>query len=176
MLIREAHQTEKLRLQKEEESNERGGRRSKNVPGLLATHQGKRFVRFDDAAPREASARVIVPGFPGEWPTWLAFGPPSRKEPLWTSYDVEGCQTEVHSTTTGARQDSTQQRPTSGSQTPYPFDAPVCCLIAVDFAQAYYDTPPGRKKIEKVHEELLKLSAIRHPNVSAILASKVRSF
>jgi len=177
-LIREAYQSEKVRLQREEDSAMRGGRREKVVPGILSLRDGKRSVQFGDSPGLEdpgaspTDSKIEIPGYSGYWPTWNAFGPPIRKEPLWTAYEVEGSQVNPHSSSKPTRQDSAHQQSTgSGDPSRYP-DPPVCSLMVIDFLSPYYENGPGRRKVEKVFQEIGSISRIKHANLVEIYATK----
>lgn len=163
-LIREAHEAERIQRQREEESTSRGGRKGRAALGRLEIKDGQRVVRFDAGDP------VVLPGFPGTWPVWRAYGPPSRQDPLYTTYDVEGHQ-EVSSEGTSSEgqqlKGSIMNRRTSPGD-----ESPVCSLIVIEFAQAYYDTPPGRKKVEGLLAEIQRVASVRHHNLIPIFASK----
>jgi hypothetical protein len=177
-LIREAYQSEKLRQKKEEDSALRGGRRQKLAPGVLTLRDGKRSVQFGDSTSQgdlpDAEHKIEMPGYSGYWPVWIAFGPPIRKEPLWTAYEVEGSQVVSHadSKPTPKRQDSGYQPSTDGGISSHYVDPPVCSLIVIDFLSSYYESNPGRQKIEKVHEEVRSVSLIKHVNLVQIHATK----
>jgi hypothetical protein len=176
-LIREAYQSEKLRLQREEDSAMRGGRREKVVPGILSFRDGKRSVQFGDSPSLEDSpntdCKIEIPGYSGYWPTWNAFGPPIRKESFWTAYEVEGSQVTIpHSTSKPTGHDSAHQ-PSIGSGNPSRSpDPPVCSLVVIDFLTPYYENGPGRRKVEKVFEEISTISRIKHANLVEIYATK----
>jgi hypothetical protein len=105
-----------------------------------------REVSFDHA--------VAVPNWSTAWTTWRAYGP-ARKNGLWTTYDVEPVYTNEG---TGIASTS---------------DAPSCCLEVVDFAAPYYNTPPGRKKVDALTTELEKLTTVRSNHVLQIYAVSV---
>lgn len=163
-LIREAHEAERIQRQREEESTSRGGRKGRPALGRLEIKDGQREVRFDAGDP------VVLPGFPGTWPVWRAYGPPSRQDPLYTTYDVEGHQ-EVSSE--GTSSEGQQPKGSLMNRRTSPGDeSPVCSLIVIEFAQAYYDTPPGRKKVEGLLAEIQRVASVRHHNLIPIYASK----
>ena len=163
-LIREAHEAERIQRQREEESTSRGGRKGRAALGRLEIKDGQREVRFDAGDP------VVLPGFAGTWPVWRAYGPPSRQDPLYTTYDVEGHQ-EVSSE--GTSSEGQQPKGSLMNRRTSPGDeSPVCSLIVIEFAQAYYDTPPGRKKVEGLLAEIQRVASVRHHNLIPIYASK----
>lgn len=166
-LIRDAHEAERLQRQREEEGNSNVLRKGRNPSGRLEYKDGQRVVTFSEGV--DSFDPVTLPGFPGTWSTWRAFGPPIKQDPLWVVYDVEGCQklSEESLSSVGQNYVSAPQANRSIA-----VDPPVCSLIVVDFAQAYYTTPPGQRKIEALLEEIRQVAAIRHQHIFPIFASK----
>jgi len=158
----------------------RGGRREKVVPGILTLQDGKRSVQFGDSSSLEDSPgtdfKIEIPGYNGYWPTWNAFGPPIRKEPLWTAYEVEGSQVTSYPRPMPTRHDSVQQPSTGSGNSSRYLNPPVCSLMVIDFLSPYYENGPGQRKVEKAYQEINSISQIKHANLVDIYATKVSGF
>jgi translation initiation factor 2-alpha kinase 4 len=109
----------------------------------------RREITFD--RPITSPDRVV-----SSFQTWRAYGAP-RKNGLWTSYDVEPVYAAAE---TGIGSSSS---------------VPMCCLGVIDFATAYYETAPGRRKIDALVIELEKLVAIKNIHVLQLHAIMVRN-
>jgi hypothetical protein len=169
--LRQAHDAERTRRRKEEELAIQGGRRS--PPGTLIPRNGKRIVSFEPDD--EEFAGLNIPGHPGIWNTWVAFGPPDRRERLWTVYDVEGSQDDGVATPSEGQLTPTIKKSMSASllfANPK-LAPPVCSLLVIDFAQPYYLSPSGKKKIEQLLAEIRNVIRITHRNLVSVYAVKV---
>lgn len=139
----------------ERQRRERGSaqqRRNYLPPGTLED----RKVTFSDG-------RGIIVGDSGvPCDTWIAYGA-GRRDGLWMLYDVEGV-------VAGSNGDYGNEHGITALKR----KIPVCSLQVIDFAAPYYTTAPGKKRIDAMFSDLENLVSVRHPNLAAIYAVKVR--
>ncbi|KAJ9116453.1 hypothetical protein QFC22_004895 [Naganishia vaughanmartiniae] len=95
--------------------------------------------------------------------TWKPYGA-GRKEGMWMMYDAEAAVMESASGVENTHSAAATKR-----------KIPICSLQIVDFASAYYLSPPGKKKIEALFSELENLVTVRHPNIVSIYAVKLEN-
>lgn len=94
--------------------------------------------------------------------TWIAYGA-GRRDGLWMLYDAEGAVSDTNGSYERDHGIAALKR-----------KIPVCSLQVIDFAAPYYTMAAGKKKVETMFADLEKLVAVRHPNLAAIYAVKVR--
>jgi translation initiation factor 2-alpha kinase 4 len=118
-------------------------RRQESLSTLADGEMEMRTLTLDEA--------ITVPGHQGSWRTWALFA--GRREALWTSYLAEP----------------------DGSITEPGFvkaSLPTLAVQVIDFSASYYSSPQGKKKVDAVATEVIRLREIRSDNVLRILAVK----
>lgn len=92
---------------------------------------------------------VSVDGFDGSWRAWVLFS--GRSDTLWTIYTAE---------------------PDPGGSGFVKASLPSVTVQVIDFSKAYYSTTHGKKRIDAIAVEALRLREVLSDNVVRILAVK----
>lgn len=118
-------------------------RRQESLSTLADGEMEMRTLTLDNA--------ITVPGHQGSWRTWALFA--GRREALWTTYLAE---------------------PDGSIAEPGFVKAslPTLAVQVIDFSASYYSSPQGKKKVDAVATEVIRLREIRSDNLLRVFAVK----